>query len=87
MDYMPDPVKSEAIEFFPHNAAATYASYTAFIRRTVEVMGSGKAARTWLDTPNEEFGNLTPLAYANQTGFDLSEFEPYFVRLEHGIFS
>jgi uncharacterized protein (DUF2384 family) len=76
----PRRIKTQAAE-------ALYASYTSFIRRTVEVMGSEQAAREWLDTPNEDFQNLAPLVYANERDFDLREFEPYFVRLEHGIYS
>jgi uncharacterized protein (DUF2384 family) len=64
-----------------------YAKYEQFIRRAVETLGSPAVARQWLDTPQEDFGGKTPLAYAQERNFDPEEFERYFIRLAHGIYA
>jgi len=59
--------------------------YRKLVSRTVEAFGDEVKASEWLSRPNADFGNETPLAVAQKSGYDYRAIEPFLIRIEHGI--
>ena len=65
---------------------AEYERYQSVVRRAISVFGDEVTASRWLSTPSPDFNGEVPLKVAQASGYSLKQFEPVFVRIEHGIY-
>ncbi len=70
------------------NTVLVFRGYEQLVNRAVDVFGDEFKATRWLSTHLKQLDNLSPLEWAEKSGFaDLSQIEFVLGQIEHGVYA